>query len=55
MPRPHAGTPNGMALADVDTGIRLGIEGHSVRTAGGPVKHPTGEEVDSGSCLMAHG
>jgi hypothetical protein len=36
-----------MALADVDTGIRLGIEGHSVRTAGGPVKLPAGDEVDS--------
>ena len=34
MPRPQAGTPTDVALADVDTCIRLGIEGHSVRNSG---------------------
>jgi hypothetical protein len=31
MPRPQAGTPTDVALADVDTNIRVGIGAHSVR------------------------
>ena len=56
MPRPQAGTPTGtafplagtpmnMAVADVDAVIRLGIEGHSVRTGGAPVKAEQGERM----------
>jgi len=48
MPRPQAGTPMDVALADVDTGIRLGIEGHSVRTAHTPVKYPSGGDAKIG-------
>ena len=42
MPRPQAGTPTDVALADVDTCIRLGIEGHSVLAAHTCVKYPSG-------------
>ena len=44
MPRPQAGTPTDVALADVDTGIRLGIEWHSVRAARPRVKYPSGRQ-----------
>ena len=43
MPRPQAGTPTDVALTDVDTGIRLGIEAHSVLTSGRSVKHGSGD------------
>jgi hypothetical protein len=45
MPRPQAGTPTDVALADVDTGIQLGIEGHSVRAGRPRVKLESGELV----------
>jgi len=38
MPRPQADTPTDVALADVDTCIRLGIGANSLRASGAPVK-----------------
>ena len=55
MPRPQAGTPTDVALADVDTGIRLGIEWHSVLTPGRSVKHPSGEDLVPTPCPTGRG
>ena len=43
MPRPQAPTPAEAVLADVDTCIRLGIEGHSLRTSRAHVKYRCGD------------
>jgi hypothetical protein len=50
MPRPQAGTPTDVALADVDTCIRLGIEGHSVRASHACVKYPSGGHGQNRPC-----
>ena len=55
MPRPQAGTPTDVALADVDTGIRLGIECHSVLTSVRSVKHPSGEDLVPKPCPTGRG
>jgi len=47
MPLPQADTPTDMAVADVDTYIRLGIEGQSVRTPPPTVKSRKGDRVSS--------
>jgi len=48
MPTPQAQTPTDVASTDVDTGIRPGIEAHSVRTVVEAVKSPKGESGSPG-------